>query len=75
MARLVTNSVWSTCSGTTKRMESIIGAERERVLKKERVVYLRMNLELKRDGRAKFRCIVMGHTEPREWSEEAQIHQ
>ena len=54
---------------TTKRMESIIGAERERVLKKERVVYLRMNLELKRDGRAKFRCIVMGHTEPREWSE------
>ena len=35
---------------TSKRMEEITGVERERVLKKEKTVYLRMNLELKRDG-------------------------
>ena len=54
---------------TTQRMEEITGVERERVLKQEKVVRLRMNIEIKRDGRVKFRCIVMGHTEPKEWSE------
>ena len=53
----------------TKRMDELHGDERERVLKQEKVVRLRMNYEPKRDDRIKFRCIVMGHTEPREWSE------
>ena len=53
----------------TKRMDEVVGHERERVLNTHRVVRLRMNYEPKRDARCKFRCIVMGHTEPREWSE------
>lgn len=51
----------------TKRMDEITGDERERVLNTHKVVRLRMNYEPKRDDRCKFRCIVMGHTEPREW--------
>ena len=50
-------------------MDEITGNERERVLSAYKVVRLRMNYEPKRDDRCKFRCIVMGHTEPREWSE------
>ena len=52
----------------SKRMNELHGEERERVLQQEKVVRLRMNYEPKKDGRVcKFRCIVMGHTEPREW--------
>ena len=57
------------------RAEEIFGAERENVLKNHRVIRMRMNPEHKApsekhpEGMAKFRCLVMGHTEPKEWSE------
>ena len=55
------------------RSDELHGAEREHVLKTEKVIRLRMNQEHKAvsekypDGVQKFRCLVMGHTEPHEW--------
>ena len=47
------------------RMDELFGEERERVLNDEKAPRLRMNPELKDDGRIKMRMLVMGHCEPR----------
>ena len=51
------------------RMDELFGEERERVLNDEKAPRLRMNPELKDDGRIKMRMLVMGHCEPREWTD------
>ena len=54
----------------SSRLEELHGAERERVLKKEKVIRLRMNPEPKKVAENdKMRLLVMGHTEPVEWND------
>ena len=50
------------------RMTELFGAERERVLREEKAVRLRMNPEPKDDGRLKMRLLVRGDCEPAEWT-------
>jgi hypothetical protein len=51
-----------------RRLVELHGAERERVLREERAPRLRMNPKPKPD-RLKMRLLVMGHTEPKSWTE------
>ena len=50
------------------RMTELFGKERERVLKTEKSVRLRMNPEPKDDGRLKMRLLARGDNEPAEWT-------
>ena len=52
----------------SKRCREIFGEEYKQVMKTQKVVGLRMNLEPKKDGRKKCRLIVKGFLEPIEWS-------
>ena len=51
----------------SKRCREIVGSEYNAVLKHEKIVPLRMNPEPKKDGNRKFRLIVKGFLEPKEW--------
>jgi hypothetical protein len=54
----------------SSRLKELHGVERERVLKTEKVIRLRMNPEPKKIAENdKMRLLVMGHTEPVEWNE------
>jgi len=50
-----------------RRLRLLQGEERKRVLRFEKVVRLRMQLEIKRSGRRKCRMLVLGNYEPKEW--------
>ena len=50
------------------RMTELFGKERERVLKEEKAVRLRMNPEPKDDGRLKMRLLARGDNEPAGWT-------
>jgi hypothetical protein len=50
------------------RMTELFGDERERVLREEKAVRLRMNPEPKDDGRLKMRLLARGDCEPAEWT-------
>jgi len=51
------------------RMVPMSPEESRRVLKEEKCVPLRMNPEMKRDGRKKCRLLVRGDLEPKWWAE------
>jgi hypothetical protein len=50
------------------RITELFGEERERVLREEKAVRLRMNPEPKDDGRLKMRLLARGDCEPAEWT-------
>ena len=54
--------------GPTQRLQEVFGEERERILKTQRVVRLRMNPEPKKAGRKKMRLLVRGDTQPASWT-------
>ena len=51
-----------------KRLRELHGEERERVIKNEKVIGMRMNPEPKKGGRCKMRLLVRGDLEPKEWN-------
>jgi hypothetical protein len=57
-----------------RRLELITDtAERDRILRDERVVPLRPQLEPKKDGRRKMRLLLLGYREPDEWGNEPNL--